>query len=329
MDFDEYYISLMRNSNYVNEMNNRLKNNNLLDEFVHFSRKDKLNLLCFIRLFKTIEKTKLREEEKTFLDSYDEMVEKLFVKNRNRDLSSGESKVLLFILSYFSLYNNSYKEEDITIYFNNYYYKGTKYFLVEELILLNNLIVSFINTMMNSEVNFKYEQFSGPPVHINNINGVKEINVSYSLYYDLLEKNKISKKDYYYLMVYQVYSLLHEFYHSIQFDLFNDNKNYDDLENLKKELVVLTKNREFYDKYHNNFKFEKEADEFAIKYLKAFLKDIIPLNMLNFSLKKILSQIKKINDKNLDEDVFKRLLNEEYEKVNTFSEEIVNHLKLR
>ena len=59
------------------------------------------------------------------------------------------------------------------------------------------------------------------------------------------------------------------------------------------------------------------------------LKDVIPLEMLNISLDKLVSQLNDAYYENLDEEEFKKLFDDEYQKVESFSGEIINYLKLK
>jgi len=326
MKYNDLILSLIRESNCIDKMYDIVKGNKLL---MDLSRKDQMDFLNNISFLKGFDINELTKKEQIIIEDYDNMIEKLLYKCRIKTLSESELKVLLFIMSYCSLNNNSFEDEDINVYFNNYFYNGSTYFLVEELILFNNSIVSFIGKMMNIDVKLNYNKFVEVPFCINKNNDVAEITASYDMYSELFELDTISKEDFYYLLVYQSYALLHEFYHTIQIELVMNNKNYDDIERLEKELVILTKNKEFYNKYHNNFKIEKEADNFALESLKHLLKDVIPLEMLNIYLDKLVSQLNDAYYENLDEEEFKKLFDDEYQKVESFSGEIINHLKLK
>lgn len=324
--YDNLILSLIREGNYIDKMHDIVRESKLL---MDLSRKDQLIFLDNISFLNNLDRNELTDKEQMIIKDYNNMIEKLLYKCKRKTLSESELKVLLLIMSYFSLNNNSFKDEVINVYFNNYFYNGSAYFLVEELILFNNSIVSFIGKMLNIDAKLDYNKFIDIPFSITRNKDVAEITVSYDLYFELLKLDTISKEDFCYLLVYQCFALLHEFYHSIQFELVMNNKNYDDIERLEKELVILTKNEKFYTKYHNNFKLEKEADSFALKFLKYLLKDVIPLEMFNVSLDKLISQLNDAYDENLDEEEFKKILNDEYKKVKSFSEEIINHLKLK
>lgn len=253
------------------------------------------------------------------------MVENLFYKCINNQLTESESKLLLLILSYFSLNNVPYSDEKMNNYLNNYFYKDIKYFIGEELVLINNFIVSFISKMFNISSKLKYGQNFESLASVSKNNGIVEIKI-FDIYSDLLKMGPLSEETFYDNVVSQTFVLLHEFWHSRQFELLVNNKEYQNRERIKKEYVVIANDRDFYLKYHNNFKTEKEANDFASKHLKSLLKDVVPLERIDSFLNKIFSELE---DNNLDDDEFEKILDMKSEKELAFSDAIINNLKTR
>ncbi len=312
-------INTIRTSSFINEMYEAACDDVLLGKFINLSKKYKDNFISVIDILTKLDKTELTDKEKVILQKYNSMMDDLTMKCKNKQLNNDEAKSLLHILASFIIENGIYQQEFMNSYLNNYFFNGKIFFNGEELILLNSYILNFFNQMINTNIKLKYtySNFIDAQVVIKKINEIDaEIYIAKDIYLELLKLDVVSTDDFYYLLVYQTFAMLHEFYHSMQLDTLIFNKsNYPDIERLEKENSVLLNNKEFYHDYHNNFKMEQQADKFAIEHIKYLLKDTIPVDMLNHSLDKLVSQIKSGYENNLEEEKFKALLDNEYQNI--------------
>jgi len=274
-------------------------------------------------------KDKLFDGDKIILEEYKNMINNLNLKTKEKTLTDDESKFLLSMLATQLINYNECSKETMNLYMNNYFFKGKRFFNSDELIIQNAYVLDFLNQMFNTNIKLKYDiPFGREPLFsfINNGNDIT-IKVVDSLYKKLQKKDNISQKKYYYLFVFQVYALLHEFCHYLQHEAIIKNKNHDEFERLEKEFIVNSNNPSFYSKFHDNFKLEREANEFAFKYLQSILKTVIPPNILKKSISKLLFAFNIVSFKKIIEVKFEQLLNDEYEKIEVASREDSNYTK--
>ena len=97
-------IMTMRSTNYIERIYELIQKNKLIDNLITFSKEEQVNFLVFVINFKKLPFEERKEREQLIIESYDNMVENLFYKCINNQLTESESKLLLLILSYL-LYN--------------------------------------------------------------------------------------------------------------------------------------------------------------------------------------------------------------------------------
>ena len=105
-----------------------------------------------------------------------------------------------------------------------------------------------------------------------------------NIYYDLLQIEKLNNEDYVRMLCYQSFALFHEIKHLEQLTLLQ-NANDEYTKRIQREIVVNEEYPDFYNKFHNYFQMEKEADSFAIEYLRKCCKSFIPQKELEEFIK--------------------------------------------
>lgn len=304
-------IKIVRSSKHIDTIYEVAKKYDLLYMFLNLSTEGRESFIIIIRELKKLKSEELLENEKTVLEKFDQMTDYLISKCKDKTLSDEETKFLLMLLANALIDNTKGLDEIINFYFNNYYFKNKKYYIGEEIVLINNYIINFLNQLNNSQIELKYVSSKEVSSHasIRRKEAKTEFLINKDLYLPLITIDQIPEKDYYSFLTYQVFCIMHEFYHNKQFDGFdNDKLNVKEI----KEYIVAFHSYNFYSKYHDNFKFEQDADQFAIKSTKIILKGIIPPDVLETTVENLKFGVNKIHSKDLDRTIFQKLIDDEY-----------------
>lgn len=300
-----------------------------VQQYLEMSSSDLHGYLSFLSiLIENIQDT--TEEEKKHLETFDAVFATLCEKCRRYALSEKEEKIFRKIIAYSLVYDFGFMNwEILSIYLNHYSFGKDPQFTPDELILLQAYSVQFINQMTASSISlvFALDCFTDATCHIRREEGKFILQFDKSVYRELLEAESLSKDDYYYLLFYNTYGILHEYLHSRQMLMLVNGEDSLDLSRIRKEVVVLYLAHDFYEKYHNNFKIENDADDFAFHYLSFVLKGMVPEKEFESAFQKLRNDLNSAYQDNLPAEKFEQLLEEEYHKVSSGEEIVMNTLK--
>lgn len=313
---DNLLLEFFRNEGDISEIYKVCESNDLFAYYNKMYQDERKQFHYIIKLLKSDSILNINEDEKVIVKRYEKLVHDLSNKCVNESLSEEEIRVYLSLLAYSMIDGYLENQEDIVRYLNKYYFNGTRYLIGEEHVLLLVNILNFINQAFNMHIGIFFKDFSNGDFASMNFEDVNlRLKLGETWYKDLIEQNQISEEDYYYLLYYEGFAILHEFYHandlreSIELGIVHHE------ERKEKELVVQYNNPEFYVKYHENFKFESDANEFGLKYVDYLLKEIIPNDKFLVAKKRLLDDIAEAEKKKIDEEEFLFLLDREYDKI--------------
>lgn len=287
--------------------------------FDYYAKLDGDELLKFNVIIETLKGTKREDhttEEVEIINSYDRLIRELSMDCNNKVLSEDKLKTYMSLLSFSLIGGYLERIDGIISYLNNFYYKGTVFGIGEELVLLVVNIINYINQTFNMDVELYFEDdLAGAFASMDIGEGKLKLRLGETWYKAMMMEKEIPEGDYWYLMVFETFAILHELYHAKDLDaVFNREEVHHD-ERINKEIKVMNNNREFYSKYHDNFKMEKDAYDFGIKYSKYILENIIPEEKYADAIEKINGQLEDSIKSTISEEEFLRLLDQEYEKI--------------
>ncbi len=271
-----------------------------------------LNFLCLIEILKN-NKDKLKEEELLILEASENMFDKLSKKCISGELDNSEAIIYLMYLSH-SVQNNSIDDlSKIPNYLNRYYFRNRRFYLPDEIIVLFANTLIFLNQACNSDVTLVFDM-SSKNTFSYRFKGRKEIVVGENLIKKINGFESRKKSNYYSLVYYSIYAIIHEFFHSFQFPRGIQNINEIEDSTYAKEAFVTLRNIKFYHKYHDNFKFENDADNFADEYINYILGDIMGKIMVCQSQIRVKYARKASKERiRVSKKKFAKLLNREYD----------------
>lgn len=323
--YDNFVLKIIRNSGETYQKYLKMQS---AQQYMEMSKEDLIGYLSFLSvLLEHLAET--TEEEKKALENFQVIFAAFCEKCRHYEFTEQEEKVFRYTIAFSLVYNFGFMNYEILSFYLNHYYFGKKpAFTPDELILLQAHCVHFINQMTASSIEISFPvSFSNSICSITRQNGKFLMKFAYSFYSQLLNDESLSEEDYYYLIVYHTFAILHEYAHSKQMLMLVDNKEYEESSRIREEIVVLHCSPSFYEKYHNNFLIEKEADQFALQNLAGVLQNMIPKKNYEISLKKLTEDLHAVYQKILPENKFDSLFSQEYHRVSHHEKEVMNCLK--
>ena len=310
-DFSNIIRKTFNNEKYLEN----IKNNNLINFYTTLPNEEKRNFTIYYLCLKKLSHNELNENEKIIFNSFNAQIDSLL--NEDMLLTDNEINFLSYFIGGLLLENDRISDEYITKYVNNCYLKNENHGIVTDLVILLKYFFNIINNYNNrkTECNFDYKTNGFASFnHEFDDNNTTKISIDKNFYDDLfMLQEKINLAHFYYMIVFQLYAILHEYRHCNQFNFLDKNDLSSDEEIMKKEIIVSIFDNNFYNNYHRYFLIEKDANNFALNNLDYFIKSKIPEEYYNKSKNKILDALENI-DLNLPNFDFKNLLEIEYEK---------------
>lgn len=271
-----------------------------------------LNFLSIINVLKD-SKDKLNEDEKLLLEKYEQMVNLLKQKCLDNELDNMERIIYLLLLSN-SLINN-YRNDfpDIFDYMNNTS-DGIIYYSSEEIFLIMAYTLHRLNQEYNNDVFLIFDEDKNEICSYRYYKGRKEIVVGGILIriINFFANKKNSR--YFTLLYYSVLVVMHEFFHSIQFPKGIQNPLSVENTTYRKEGLIALFKTDFYNRFHNNFCFEQDANEFAFTNINDLLLRFMDEKRIKKSRFKVIC-FKRISEGRLklNQQEFAKRINQEYE----------------
>lgn len=217
----------------------------------------------------------LDDNERLILDKYESMLKNLKQKCLNNELDDTERIMYALILASSLVNNCCINLSDCSDYIANIYNKGHIYHTYEEVFLIIANTLNILNKEYNSNVALVFDENRNNICSYRYEDGRKEIVIGSILKYVI---NRFANKEnltYYSIVYYVVFAIMHEFYHSIQFPYGVQNSFDLDNPTYRKEGLVALFNKDFYNKFHNNFSFEIDADEFAFSNIESYISELM------------------------------------------------------
>lgn len=324
--FKDVYLDIVRMSPYFKDIYNRVSHGDFYSIFLNYDDANKTNFLLFYISIKVRDVNKLDEQEKLVINEVEKAFNNLYDKCRNNELNEQEAKALLSILANYSLEGLPIPDDILSIYLNNYLFVQKRFYVADEIVLLTNYMVMFLNQLTNSNIRLNYTlDYINSLMVMGKKDGNYVLNVRANDLRLIMMRGKLQKDAYCYILLFQAYAILHEYLHTKYMQWVIDGTDFGDLERIKKEMIIIINNHEFYEANHDSFIIEKDADQFALKYLKSMLKGILSLS----EYEKAMEQLKVVLDKlyaKIDPN-FEEKLEEEYKKIVMSDEELKSMLK--
>lgn len=237
-----------------------------------------LNKLVYLKCYNQ------REE---CINKLDEIYNYLNQKVKNDNLNKIEHELFIKLTSRYIINNIPVDDDLLNAYTYKYVLKNPNY-IPEEIVFLINSFRIFLNTYFNKKIKFKFKNLFhidyefGTPINKKNDHFL----VNVCAFKKLIHSKNFSKIDYNNHLTYITYILIHEYAHVLQQDYIVRNDN-DITENYKLEYLIMKNNPNIYEKYHDYFDIEYEADLYAKQYIIYFLMNIISINELQDCIKSI------------------------------------------
>lgn len=217
----------------------------------------------------------LNDNEKLILDKYESMLKNLKQKCLNNELNNTERIMYALILAR-SLVNNCCVNLSVcSDYITNVYNKGIIYYTSEEVYLILANTLNILNKEYNSNVALVFNEDKKNICGYRYEDGRKEIVIGRILIYVINRFANKKNLTYYSIVYYVVFAIMHEFYHSLQFPYGVQNSMIAKNPIYRKEGLVTLFNQDFYNKFHNNFSFEIDADQFAFSNIESFISELM------------------------------------------------------
>jgi len=308
------YLDIIQNNPSKKEWLKNIKKDNFINYFSQLDKDSRNYLEIYYIIIKKYYNKFLDSNDLIILDYIDKKIDHLLFISKDRLLNNNETKFLSALLSRLITYNQKVSKEKIAIYINNCYLNNITSGLSSNLVILLKYTFNYLDDYNKSNLKFYLKPSSLMEEAIAKLKVIEKKLFVSSDYYNCFidDYDTLPLDEFYYLIVFQTVTLLHEYRHYMQFKLINKKVLTKIEERLKKEIVILFNNKEFYNIYGNSFLLEQDANNYAISNLDYFIKKLVPKEYYEESKKCVIENIKECFS---DFDI-KDLIDEEYKKYN-------------
>ena len=259
-DFVEYYNSLPKS-----------EQNELLEDIIDLKLENEWQ-----------EAIGLQKNDEDVITKIDNIYKNLLNNSNQNQLTRKENNLLLDISARYIINNIAVDDRKLMEYIFNYLLDNRQY-KPEEIVLYLNYFRCFLNDYHNKEIEFNFKNSLhcnyefGIPIKIK----IKEMMVNACAFRKLLHQEKLSEGSYNHHLMINNFLVVHEYAHALQQDYINRNNN-DITENYKIESIIMKKEPNFYQKYHDSFDTEIEADDYANRYVPYLVHGFMHSNDIQF-----------------------------------------------
>lgn len=245
-------------------------------------------------------KTNNNESDKSDIKEIDLLFSYLIQKISTKKLTEQENELFLGISSRYLINNIKIDDNIINDYVCNYLSNNRQY-KPEEIIIYLNYFRCYFNNFFNKKITFNFKNRMhtdyefGIPINPK----IEQMMVNVCIFKKLLDKQELDKQRYFHHLVIIAFLIIHEYIHILQKDYIDKNYyNEKSAENYIIESLIMKIDKQFYQKYHDYFNMEYDADEYAIMYVPYFLNGIVPNEDIKCYLEWIENEKMKYYDDN-------------------------------
>ncbi len=283
----------------------KIENKRDYQKFCNLSNRKKEAILKKLKKILEIDEYKRFFNEKKKILYLNNLIDYLDKDSIDNNLGCRSSDTFLLI-NRFRFINNLYINKDaVSSYFNSCFLNKKKYTLDD----LNILFQETYKFLMNY-FNEPYEKIKLSNNYNNNTYYYHQkmiLEVSKDIY-EHAKSKAISEEEFTKLAVRQTWSLAHEFAHTAINKYVERNNDKDNI--FFRESVINLFDNEFYEKNHNNFQTEIEANSFALCFTRYLLKDILDEKIVTLEIDKKREEISSLKT-----NITKKNINDEYENI--------------
>ena len=284
--------------------------NTFIDYFNCVDVSDKNDIEVYYLVFKDLDRSKLEDKDKFILDYLDNKIDSLLKESKVRRLKIKEVRFLSLMLGRLVLNNKDVSDDVINNYVNNCYFLNRNIGVSSDLIILLKYSLIYLNDINNSDIEFLFEDdnFMGEAFakFISNGDKLDEKIVVTNRYCEnfIDSSDRIDLYVFYYFLIHQTMSMLHEYRHYMQFKVIN-RESFNEFEaRLKKEFMIIANGSNLYNERGNSFFIEIDANRYAIDNIDYFFKGIIPDGCYNEVKSEVIESFDKlISDADISDEI--------------------------
>lgn len=259
------------NSSYdFNYFSQLLKENKFFEHYAKLPKKDKCNIIFYLRLAKNNDK--FEQSNYDFYYEIEKWQNDLFSRLDGK-IPSAELEFVINLLAD-RIVNNEKVDKNLIIKLSENYILKSPLIIPEELPILLLYNFYLINQFTNSNYTISFKTSAYAFACINYSDYPTTLFINYGVYHQLLGLENISKQDYLEIFCFQTFALLHEIKHLKQFEHMSTH----DDEYAKAvgiDMGVVSYDYDFYRENHDMFFLEREANEFGYENLERFCHNLL------------------------------------------------------